>query len=150
MQIERARTEDAATLTRIAVEAKRHWGYPEPWIERWRPQLEIAADGIEKTETYCALMGTEIVGFYRLTAKNEALELEHIWVLPSQMGKGVGRTLFRHAVQRAGALGFRCFEIEADPNAEGFYQRMGCVRMGSAVSQIDGCRRELPLLKYEI
>ena len=150
MQIEKARAEDAPTLTHIALAAKRHWGYPDAWIEKWRPELEIAAAEIEKTETYRALIGTESVGFYRLTPKSRMLELEHIWVLPSQMGKGVGRRLFEHAVQRTRALGFRFFEIQADPNASGFYDRMGCVRTGTVVNEIDGCRHELPLFRYEI
>jgi GNAT superfamily N-acetyltransferase len=150
VRIEHGRPEDAATLTRIAVAAKRHWGYPESWMERWRSELEVMPSGIEGTETYCALLGQEIVGFYRLLPKGTALELAHLWVVPAQMRKGIGRTLFQHAVGRARALGFRCFEIEADPNATGFYLRMGCVRVGNVVSEIDGFRRELPAFMYEI
>jgi hypothetical protein len=39
MQIVRAKPEDAAALTQIAHAAKRHWDYPERWIEAWRDIL---------------------------------------------------------------------------------------------------------------
>ena len=37
-------------------------------------------------------------------------------------------------------------EIEADPNAEGFYRRMGARRVDEIVYEIDGRERVLPLL----
>lgn len=35
--IRRVLPEEAAQLSRIALAAKRHWGYPERWIEAWTP-----------------------------------------------------------------------------------------------------------------
>jgi GNAT superfamily N-acetyltransferase len=66
------------------------------------------------------------------------------------MGRGFGRALFEHAVEQARALGLASFEIEADPNAEGFYLHMGAKRIGTNVSEMDGARRELPLLIYRL
>ena len=43
IRIRRATTDDAATLTAIAHAAKRHWGYPEQWIESWSDQLTLSA-----------------------------------------------------------------------------------------------------------
>jgi hypothetical protein len=40
--------------------------------------------------------------------------------------------------------------IEADPNAEGFYLRMGARRVGESVYEIEGRKRKLPLLSVEI
>ena len=37
-------------------------------------------------------------------------------------------------------------EIESDPNAEGFYQRMGAHRIGVNIKELDGQRRKLPVL----
>jgi hypothetical protein len=47
-------------------------------------------------------------------------------------------------------LGFRNLEIESDPNAESFYERMGAHRVGASIKEVDGQRRELPILRYEI
>lgn len=41
-------------------------------------------------------------------------------------------------------------KIEADPNAEDFYQRMGAIRVGTIASEVCGQRRELPLLEYRL
>jgi len=46
--------------------------------------------------------------------------------------------------------GFHSIKIEADPNAEAFYKRMGATRAGTRVTEVDGERRELPLLEFRI
>ena len=66
------------------------------------------------------------------------------------MGRGVGRSLFLHALERTRALGFRALEIESDPNAEGFYLRLGAHRVGVNVHRVEQHQRELPVLIYEI
>ncbi len=80
----------------------------------------------------------------------ERMDLLHLWVLPEAMGRGVGRSLFSHALERARILGFRELEIESDPNAEGFYQRMGAHRVGTSTKVLAGHNRELPVLVYEL
>jgi hypothetical protein len=66
------------------------------------------------------------------------------------MGQGIGRSLFDHAALRGQELGFREIEIESDPNAEGFYLRMGARRIGSQIRETQLHRRELPILIYEM
>ena len=41
-------------------------------------------------------------------------------------------------------------EIESDPNADGFYQRMGARRFGTRFTALEGQPRELPVLVYEV
>jgi len=149
MHIVRARPEDAATLTPIAFDAKRHWGYPESWIESWRELLTIRPEFIASHETYSAIIESQTVGFYGLRCDGGKLQLAHLWVLTAAMRRGVGRALFAHALEQARALGFQSLEIESDPNAEGFYQRMGARRTGATTTEVEGQRRELPVLSYE-
>jgi GNAT superfamily N-acetyltransferase len=87
------------------------------------------------------------VGFYVLTKEADGLHLDHLWVLPSSMGRGIGRVLFEHAAGQVNRLGFRSMKIEADPNAEAFYKRMGAVRVGTSTSETCGERRDLPLME---
>ena len=150
VKIVRATAEDAAALTAIAFSAKRHWRYPEHWIEAWRDTLTIRADFVNAHEVQAAVLDGREIGFYALCVAGDRLRLEHLWVLPDSMGQGIGRSLFTHAVERARALGFRVMEIESDPNAEGFYQKLGARRVGVNVSELDGQRRELPVLLHEI
>jgi GNAT superfamily N-acetyltransferase len=150
MQIIRAKPEDANALTEIAFAAKRHWGYPERWIQSWREILTMRPEFIAENVAYCAMEDDRAVGFYLLTTESDGLHLDHLWIMPFAMGRGIGRALFEHAVEQARALGFRAIKIEADPNAEGFYRRMGARRVGTGVTEIKGERRELPLLVYQL
>jgi GNAT superfamily N-acetyltransferase len=149
MQIVRARPEDAAVLTEIAFAAKRHWDYPERWIESWREVLTVTPALIAANPTFAAVENDEVIGFYSLTLEPRP-DLTHMWVLPRAMGRGVGRALFEHAVEQGRVLELAAFEIEADPNAEAFYLHMGAKRVGTNTTEIEGQPRELPLLIYEL
>jgi len=150
MQILRARPGDAATLTEIAFSSKRHWGYPERWIESWAHLLTIEPRLITEQETYTAYVDGTPVGFYSLSRGPGRMSLAHLWVLPDAMRRGVGRALFVHAVERVGVAGCETLEIESDPNAAGFYEHMGARRVATTVTELEGRSRELPVLLYEI
>jgi GNAT superfamily N-acetyltransferase len=150
VEILRARRDDAEALTRVSFAAKRHWGYPESWIERWQESLTITPDFIHHNEVYAAVVEEGVIGFYALSGEGSEMELEHLWVLPEFIGTGVGRALFDHAVRRAAASGAEVLGIESDPNAEGFYLRMGARRVGEVSYPMDGQRRTLPLLAVDV
>ena len=119
-------------------------------MEQWRTQLTITPDFIAGNETFAAVIDRRQVAFHALLATPDALRLEHLWVLPERIGQGIGRTLFFHAAERAVARGAPSLTIEADPDAGPFYEHMGAVRVGTTTSEIDGCRRELPLLIFDL
>jgi len=150
MRIARAIPQDADALTEIAHAAKRHWGYPERWIQSWRDILTMRPEFIATNVTYCAIEDSRTVGFYLLTNERDGLHLDHLWIAPHAMGRGIGRALFEHALEQTRSLGHRTLKIEADPNAEGFYARMGARRIGVTVTNIEDQRRELPLLLYDL
>src|SRR5919107_110984 len=116
-----ASADDAPVLTKIAHDAKRHWGYPEHWIKHWQSDLTISSDFIRDNHVYVAEEDGEIIGFYALSLAGRKAELEHMWVKPDCMGTGVGKQLFLDAMERAAALDISYVEISSDPNAAGFY-----------------------------
>jgi ribosomal protein S18 acetylase RimI-like enzyme len=150
VEILRARPSDAEALTWISFAAKRYWGYPERWIERWRETLTISPEFIRRNETYAAVVEGKPVGFYTLVGEGREITLEHLWVVPECIGAGIGRTLFDHAIRRAASLGAEVVGVESDPNAEGFYRRMGATRVGEISYPIDGQERTLPVLVVEV
>lgn len=147
--IRRAAPEEASTLTTIALEAKRYWGYPEKWIKHWESDLTISADFVRDHHVYVAEVDGEIRGFYALRVAGEKAELDHLWVTPACIGTGIGKELFLDAMEKAAALAVRAVEISSDPNAAGFYKRMGAMQIGEIDSPIDGQARKLPRLKIE-
>jgi predicted GNAT family N-acyltransferase len=72
-----------------------------------------------------------------------------MWVAPKHIGTGVGKELFIHAMQISARDKISEVEISADPNAEGFYKRMGATRTGEVSSEIDGQERRLPRLTID-
>ncbi len=150
VQIRRARPDEADVLTEIAHAAKRHWGYPENWIEHWKADLTITPEFIAKHEMYVAMIDEDVVGCCALVFSEALAELEHMWIRPRHMGTGCGRALFRHAKERAANLEIPVLEISADPNAEGFYERMGARRIGEIQSEIEGQPRVLPRLSVDL
>jgi GNAT superfamily N-acetyltransferase len=150
MRIRRARESDASELTRIAHAAKRYWGYSERWMELWRDDLTLTPEFIAGNEVHLAEDGGEILGFYGLVAGTPGWTVEHFWIHPEAMGKGLGRLLFEHARAVAVAAGASRLEIDADPNAEAFYRKMGAVRVGEVRSELDGQPRIRPLLHLHL
>jgi GNAT superfamily N-acetyltransferase len=144
-----ASADEAAALTTIALDAKRHWGYPEHWIKHWESDLTITPDFIRENHVYVAEENREIQGFYALCVVGNKAELEHMWVTPARIGTGVGKELFLDAMERAAKMNVNAVEISSDPNAAGFYKRMGATEIGEVDSPVDGQARKLPRLKVE-
>jgi GNAT superfamily N-acetyltransferase len=146
--IRRAVASDAEERTRVAHAAKRHWGYAEALVDSWRADLTVTPRAIAEDLVFCAESAGRIVGFYAVSRDGERFELEHMWVLPEHIGTGIGERLFRHAEGAVAAAGPGELEIASDPNAEGFYRRMGARRAGALASPTPG--RELPRLVLDV
>lgn len=145
--IRRADPADAARLTEIAHAAKRHWGYPERWIRAWQADLTFTPDFIEQHDVFAATDGGDLVGCYALCFDKQRGWIEHFWVWPEAMGRGVGRALFAHARVHAARRGATRLEIESDPHAAGFYEKLGARRIGETVYELEGEPRVLPVLE---
>ena len=142
--------EEADLMTQIALAAKRHWGYPERWIEIWTPQLTFSPEYFMANESWAAVENDRPIAFYTLLEANEIASIENLWVLPEYMGKGIGKQLFLHAVELARGRGYKILQLEADPNAMGFYERMGMRKVGERHSEVDGQSRTLPVMEMAL
>lgn len=147
--IRRALINEANTLTELALASKRHWGYPENWMKHWQADLTISPDYLTNNDVFVAEKNGNIVGFYALTTRGHRAELDHLWVSPAHLGTGVGKALFVHAMRSAKGQNLSEVEILSDPNAEGFYQKMGAYRSGESLSEVDGEPRVLPRLTID-
>ncbi len=151
LPIRRARPNEANRLTEIALAAKRHWGYPESWIEAWRDGLTFSPEFVASNPVFVAAGPDDLpVACYALVGDGADVQLEHVWVEPSLIGRGLGRALFVHAVTTAGALGGTALLIDSDPNAEAFYERMGAERIGTLETDVLGEHRELPQMRFNL
>jgi GNAT superfamily N-acetyltransferase len=148
--IRRAAADDTPTLTAIARAAKAHWGYPAEWLAGWEAGLTFAPADLERAEVFVIEQDGRPLGFSAAVPGVPRWTLDHLWVLPEAMGRGLGRRLVEHALARAIAAGAAGLEIESDPNAEGFYARLGARRVGWKVAPIPGVAdRRLPRFELD-
>lgn len=150
ISIRRVYPEEADRLTEIALAAKRHWGYPESWMKIWSPELTFDSQYIEANESWAAELDGVPVAFYTFLDKNRIAWIENLWVLPELIGRGIGRRLFEHAVELARKRGYKTLQLEADPNAHGFYEKMGMCQVGERHSQVEGRPRVLPVMELKL
>ena len=150
MQIRRAIPEEAERLSAIALAAKAHWGYPEPWMEIWKPQLTFSPEYFDENESWVAVTDDNPIAFCTLQDKDGIAWIENLWVFPEYIGQGVGKQLFQHAAKLAVDRGCRTLQLEADPNAVGFYEKMGMHKIGERHSEVEGQPRILPIMEMNL
>lgn len=144
--LRQAKHEDCRALSGIAMAAKSHWSYPEGWLRLWEEELTVRSEHIDQYFIRLAEHTGKIVGFIALSYEETEAEIEHLWVLPQFMAQGIGRLLFQSALGFCESEGVRSITVVSDPNASGFYQRMGCEPVGYQPSRPAG--RKLPVFRY--
>jgi len=150
LHIRPARRGEASTLGALCVRSKAHWGYDAEFMRlSWRSlQIEPAAIG-EGRVFVAADQDDKPLGVVDCAFLGEDVDLMHLFVEPGALGRGIGRVLFATAIDWTRAQGRRTLLIASDPNAVGFYRRLGAVDAGWIPSEaVPG--RMLPLLKYAV
>jgi len=125
---------DATALTRLALRAKASWGYDAAFMEACREELTVTPNMLAAWRFWVAELGRVIVGMIALDAEGEAAHLEFFFVDPDHQGQGIGRALMAAFNAACRELGFTRVEVDADPNAEAVYQRLGYRTVGYAPS----------------
>jgi GNAT superfamily N-acetyltransferase len=154
-----ARPGDAKVLTRISFASKKYWNYPEEYFEIWKNELTVTADYIAENEVFVYGADREIIGYYAVRLLPEDLMvsgvtlvkgfwLEHLFINPGHIGKGIGTRLFQHLRRRCEKVGIRELGVLSDPNARGFYEKMGFRYLGEHPSTIKG--RTTPHLRLQL
>ncbi|HEX9037898.1 MAG TPA: GNAT family N-acetyltransferase [Ktedonobacterales bacterium] len=152
LRVRRARPEEAEALSALIQRSKAHWDYAPALLDAWRAELTLAADDIARESVFCAkdAVSGDVVGVLHLVRHDDDVAyLDHLYVEPAAMGRGVGALLWRHALEQAAAWGARALELDADPNARPFYERMGAAIVGWTESAIVPGRR-LPRMRYDL
>lgn len=159
ISIRRAKPNDCSILTDISLKAKRYWNYPEEYYEIWKDELTIREEYIKNNTVYVAEHGERIVGYYSIIQVEEdfwagkvfvmkGYWLEHIFILPEYIGKGIGSRLIEHAKSVCCDMGCKSLFIFSDPHARGFYERIGAKFIRESPSSIEG--RIIPVFEMDI
>ncbi len=155
LKIRPSKIEDAGILTSLSFESKKYWGYPDHFFETWKKELFISPDYIRQNRVFVAKDKGRILGYYSLVHLENDIDasgilllkghwLEHMFILPDFIGKGIGKTLFHHLKIICREHGISRVSILSDPNAREFYEKMGCQYIKEIASTIPN--RTTPLL----
>ena len=149
--IRSATPDDAAQLTSLARRAKAHWGYPGPWLAAWAPQLTIAPEYVTQHAVLVAEVDGRLGGMCALEDDGSAWSLAQVWVEPAYLGRGIGRALVERALALVQAVRPGRVVAVADPNAAGFYRRLGAREVSAAPAPMPGAPdRVLPVFEFEV
>lgn len=146
-------------LTSISFASKRYWKYPEEYFNVWKEELTITPGYINQNEVYVAKVDGKAVGFISIVEVkddfqagelliNKGFWLDHIFVHPDFIGKRVGSELISYAKESCSRENINCLHILSDPNAKGFYDRIGAQFIKEVPSNIIG--RTVSLYKFSI
>jgi GNAT superfamily N-acetyltransferase len=119
-------------LRELTFESKAHWGYDRDLVRGWADSLSFDGD----CERWVAELDGGIVAWAALAPPADGVAvLDHLWVDPAWMGRGVGSRLFHLAADRARELGAERLEWSAEPNAVGFYEKLGGRKLRDHVTE---------------
>lgn len=138
-------------LSELAMRSKAHWGYDEAFMEACRDELTLTPAYLEANPTFVLEDDGRVVGLASLEALEQEgdVELGMLFVDPGAIGCGgrYGSRLFEHSCREARRRGFRSMWIQSDPDAEGFYRRLGAVTVSRKESRsLPG--RMLPWMRF--
>lgn len=141
---------DADNLTKLAFLSKAHWGYSKEWLELWRDQLTVTSEMLAQSIAFVAEFDGKIVGFWlRLISDSEESPSGMLFIHPAHIRKGLGEKLWGAIKPAAISKGIKYLIIEADPNAELFYLKLGAQKITEKESTtIPG--RVLPILRITL
>jgi GNAT superfamily N-acetyltransferase len=138
---------DAERIRELAEASKAHWGYDPELVREWADALDFTPGSPRWAELYVAESDGKIVGWVGLLRGGASCVLDDLWIDPAWIRRGIGARLFRFAARRARELGAERMEWGADPNAVGFYERMGGHELGE---QTGGWGRPIPHMAIEL
>jgi GNAT superfamily N-acetyltransferase len=125
LAIRPARPDEGERLREISIASKSHWGYEDSQVRDWAAQGDFSPEAMAAKVILVAEAGGRAVGFATLIAEGDLCVLDDLWLEPDWIGQGLGSKLFEACAARARQLGARRLEWEAEPNAVGFYEKMG-------------------------
>jgi GNAT superfamily N-acetyltransferase len=123
--IRQGRVDEGARLKEIAIASKGFWGYEPERVREWADQGDFTPDALQKLALFVAEAGGRTIAWASIEPRGESAWLADLWVEPEWIGKGIGARLFRVAAEHAQRTGAAAMEWEAEPNAIGFYEKMG-------------------------
>ena len=122
MIIQKASPENSTAITALTIRSKGFWNHGKELIGKWEANLTVSEEYITKQKVNKLIENDQLIGFYAFEKESaETAKLEFLFVDPPFIGKGHGKRLLADALDRMKQFGYRKVTLDADPNAEAFY-----------------------------
>ena len=149
MKINKAKSIDAYEITELTLRSKNYWNYGKEQIEAWREELTITPEYINKNQVFKIINENSLLGFYAYQPiDSKKVKLNYLFIEPKFIGQGLGKILMNDFLKRIEQNGFEKVTLDADPNAESFYQSFGFKVTGQLKSSIKD--RFLPIMELNL
>ncbi len=149
MKIEKAEKSDHKILSEITYQGKAFWGYEKEQLIKWKNDLTITEDYIEKNETFKLIVDDKIIGYYSIVKlENNIIKLDNLFLFPGFIGKGFGKILMNDCINKAKEQNIRKIILDSEPNAENFYKSFGFEVYAKLETSIDN--RFLPQMELSL
>lgn len=150
MKIEKANSDDHKILSEITKKSKAFWGYSEGQMAQWDDVLTISKEYIQTNFAYKLIIENQVIGYYSyFNTETYTVKLDNLFVLPEYIGKGYGNYLMVDFLNRIKEnRDIKKVLLDADPNAEKFYQKFGFTTIGQLETSIKN--RFLPIMELNL
>lgn len=115
--------------------SKKYWGYDNDFMNKFMDIFQLTKNYLETNHAWLLYENKKLIGFYSLSiTPDNQLELDNFFIAPDYIGKGFGKILWDHVIDTARYLEKSEFILWSDPGADGFYEKMGCIKIGTKKS----------------
>lgn len=150
--IRKAQLHEKTVLTDLCLRSKQSNGYDDAFMSACVEELSVQDSWFQEDDFWVAeTVDGKLAGCIRLVmgSSNDEGELATLFVDPDAHGKGIGRLLYETLLATARELSLDRIGLDADPEAEPFYERMGFRTIGRSPSgSIPG--RTLPRMEISL
>jgi streptomycin 6-kinase len=150
IDIKEALPENLNQINELLRISKAYWGYDAVFLDRFMERLGITDMYMQQHAIKLFCVDDYLAGFFNFGFNADGLfELDNFFLHPNYIGKGIGRMLRQACCQEAKKQRKNEFIIWSDPNAEKFYVKMGCEKIGVRQSPMMPDRYP-PILKFKL
>jgi len=149
IEIIKANTHDYRVLTDITKKSKAYWGYSDEQMRKWSDLLTITEEYIQNNEVYKLVINQSIVAYYSyFEIEKNSVRLDNLFVSAENIGKGYGKLLMNDFILKIKKSEAQRILLDADPNAQKFYESFGFVKIGEIETSIKD--RFLPIMELKL
>ncbi len=148
--IKQADCGDINAINEIMRNSLSYWNYTQEELNKIMDLFKIEEVYFIKNQINLAYFNDALVGFFSFIKNtNNENELDCFYIKKDLIGVGYGKNMWNACCKKAKSLTMDNFIIMSTPDAEGFYQKMGAIKIGSRPSRV---RKGIvmPLLKIAV